>query len=336
MAEHLLRQSSSADYSIFAQRYCCYTGHLPVYISVFKRSQDPHIRPQDWRLLINILDELQVDAGALSRTEARGVLYVLGSVYEDRLVGRELSVAKALCSRFGEASVNPIDAVLHHLMLGRIFDREELVHLWHWNEACAKIRALEASEENINSLIWVSGFITKYPTLPYVQVQHDRDHLMRQCLRLLRSLLIFAGTVPTSTASKPELITAIYSALIVVGNAFLDGAWPQSHVLSVDVDARFILNPVAKLLNTSRIRAEDPSGSFLCTLFIPCLLLNGEHPSHWGERMRVIEIISSLGVTDQTRTHRVDARVGRALGDICSAANTSIGMYGVSRAGLYR
>jgi hypothetical protein len=274
-------------------------GHLPVYISVFERSQDPQIRPQDWRRIIDILDELQVDVEALSRTEARGVLYVLGSVYEDRLVERELSVAKALCSRFSEANTNPIDTVLRHLMLGRVFDREERIHLWHWNQACAKIRVLEASEENISTLIWVSSFITKYPTLLYVQLQHDRDHLMRQCLQLLRSLLMFAGIVPTSTSSKPKLIAAIYSALIVVGNAFLDGAWPQSHVLSVDVDTRFILNPIAKLLHTSRIRAEDPSGSFLCTLFIPCLLLNGEHPSHWGERMRVIEIISSLEVTDR-------------------------------------
>lgn len=273
--------------------------HLPVYISVFERSQDPHIRPQDWRLIINILDELQVDVGALSQIEARGVLYVLGSVYEERLVKRELSVAIALCSRFGEANVNPIDAVLRHLMLGRVFDREELIHLWHWNQACAKVRVLEASEENISSLIWVSGFITKYPTLPYVQIQHDRDRLLRQCLQLLRSLLIFAGTVPNSTSSKPKLIAAIYSAVVVVGDAFLDGLWPLSHVSSVDVDTGFILNPVAKLLNTSRIRAEDPSGSFLCTLFIPCLLLNGEHPSHWGESMRVIDIISSLGVEDE-------------------------------------
>ncbi len=273
--------------------------HLPIYISIFERSQDPDIRPEDWRLIINILDELQVDVGALSRTEVRGVLYVLGSVYEDRLVKRELSVAKAFCSRFSEANVNPIDAVLRHMMLGRVFAREKLIHLWHWNQACAKIRVLEASEENIDSLIWVAGFITQYPTLPYVQLQHDRDRLMRQCLQLLRSLLIFAGTVPTSLSSKPKLITAIYSAVVVLGTAFLDGIWPQSHVLSVDVDTRFILNPVAKLLHASRLRAEDPSGSFLCTLFIPCLLLNGEHPSNWDESMRVIDVISSLGVTDQ-------------------------------------
>ena len=48
--------------------------HLPVYISGFEHSGDPHIRPQDWRLIINILDELQVNVGALSRTEARGML----------------------------------------------------------------------------------------------------------------------------------------------------------------------------------------------------------------------------------------------------------------------
>lgn len=273
--------------------------HLPVYISVFQRSQDRHIRPQDWRLIIDILDELQVDVDALSQTEARGVLFVLGSVYEGRFLKRELSVAKSLCSRFGEANGSPINAVLRHLMLGRIFDREEPIHLWHWDQACVKIRTLEASEENINILIWVSGFIAKYLTLPYVQIQYDRDRLMRQCLQLLRSMLIFAGTVPISTPSKPKLISAIYSAIIVVGNAFLDGVWPQSYELSVDFDTRFILNPVAKLLNTARFRAEDPSGSFLCTLFIPCLLLNGEHPSRWGESMRVIDIINSLGVTDQ-------------------------------------
>ena len=273
--------------------------HIPVYISVFQRFQDPQIRPQDWRLIVNILDDLRVDVGALSQTEARGVLYVLGSVYEDRLVKRELSVAKAICSRFGETNVNPIDDVLRHLMLGRIFDQEEPIYLWHWNQACAKIRALAASEENIKILIWVSGFIAKYPTLPYVQPQHDRDRLLHQCLQLLRSLLIFAGTVPTSTPSKSKLISTIYSAIIVVGNAFLDGAWPQSHAFLVDFDTAFILNPMARLLNAARLRAEDPSGSFVCTLFIPCLLLNGEHPSRWGESMRVTNTINSQGVTDR-------------------------------------
>ena len=54
-------------------------------------------------------------------------------MYEDRLGGAELSVAKALCSRFSEANVNPIDAVLRHLMLDRIFDWEKPILLWHWN-----------------------------------------------------------------------------------------------------------------------------------------------------------------------------------------------------------
>src|SRR6267154_2280997 len=90
-------------------------------ISRSSNARKTPIRPEDWRLIIIILDELQVDVGALSRTEARGVLYVLGSVYEDRLVKREFSVAKAFCSRFSEANVNPIDAVLRHLMLSRVF-----------------------------------------------------------------------------------------------------------------------------------------------------------------------------------------------------------------------
>jgi hypothetical protein len=276
--------------------------HLPVYISVLERSQDPHIRPQDWRLVINILYDLQLDVGALSQAEAQGVLYVLGSVYEDPLVGRELSLAKALCSRFGREGVNSIDAVLRHLLLGRIFAREKLIHLWHWNQASAKIRALEPSETTINSLIWVSSFIAKYPTLPSVQRQHHRESLMRESLQLLRSLLIFAGTVPISISSRSELLTAIYSATIFVGNAFLDGVWPHSHALLVVHDTTVqdsIPHPLANLLHAARSQVKTPSGSLLCTLFVPCLLLNGEHPSRWSNRMWLRHIINSFGVTDR-------------------------------------
>lgn len=274
--------------------------HLPVYISVFERSQDPHIEPQDWRLIINILNDLQFDAGALPQAGVRGILYVLGGMYEGPLV--ELSVAKTLCSRFGEGSVDPIDAVLRHLMLGRIFDRERLIHLWHWDQACAKIRALKASEENVNKLIWVPNLIAKYPTLPYVQRQYDRDPLMRQCLQLLRGLLIFAGMVPMSTPSRPELLTSIYSATIFVGNAFLNGVWPQSNALSVvhNTETRgSISHPMANLLYVAHSRVKDPSGCFLCTLFIPCLLLNRSHPSFWSGQIWPIDIIKSPGVTDR-------------------------------------
>jgi hypothetical protein len=201
--------------------------NLPIFLSIFDQSIVPSLQLQrngnSGVLLSSVLPMIS-GAYDLSLHNARNLLRVLCLAFE-RYPSRscEGRIARIVCDRLEQTDSSPIDAILVHLLRTRMLDWDIDQHPRRWEEAYRDICNLEPDQENLENLLWAVHVAAVYPTFPYAPMSTGNEYTLQQCLRLLRSILIFVGRIPGGFPVKAQLIQAIIQAIERVGSAILHG-----------------------------------------------------------------------------------------------------------------
>ena len=209
--------------------------NLPVFLSIFDQSVDPSLQLQrngDSGVLLGSVLPMITGVYDLSLHNARNILRILCLSYERYPIrSSEGRIARIICDRLEQTDSSPVDAILVHLLRTRMLDWDIDQHPRRWEAAYANIHNLEPDQESLENLLWAVNVATVCPTFPYAPITTGNEYTIQQCLRLLRSILIFAGRIPGNSPVKSQLIHANIQAIERVGSAILRGYRGTKHVI---------------------------------------------------------------------------------------------------------
>ena len=257
-----------------------------MFLAVFDQAVDPALRLQRngaARVLLRAVLPTIAGVHDVARHSARNILRVLCCAYERYpLRACEGRVARIICDRLELADASPVDAILVHLLRTRMLDWDIDQHPRRWEAAYASIHSLEPDQESLENLLWAVNVATVCPTFPYAPITTGNEYTIQQCLRLLRSILIFAGRIPGNSPGKSQLIHANIQAIEHVGSAILRGYRGTKHV--VQQRGLFALSKmypadqvdIGVLSNIFIAARSDEKYSVFRELGIPLLLLVAE------------------------------------------------------------